>query len=281
MSPRTEEIVRIPSDDEFLHGVLHRAGGDSRWALLFAAPFAEEEKCAHRSLVETAWALSSAGISCLRFDYRGCGDSPGEFHDYDLNDWVQDTTEAALFVRERLGEEIHLGVLGLRLGAAIAMQAADLRDVFDYAVLWEPVISGQKYLKMNLRRSLIKAMMTAEEKFEADEIASKHSEGSIVDFDGYAVTQRMREQIERMDLVDDPPEFTGPTLIVHLGPRQQVSPELHKLADGMIKAEVEAVRQEPFWQRIGLTSPAPAIEATELWLAELQTHSITPQTEEA
>ncbi|MFO7947995.1 MAG: alpha/beta fold hydrolase [Armatimonadota bacterium] len=281
MSPRSEEIVRIPSNEEFLHGVFHDGGAGSQWALVIAAPFAEEEKCAHRSLVETAWALSAAGISCLRFDYRGCGDSPGEFHDYDINDWVQDTTDAALFVRDRLGEDIQLGVLGLRLGAAIAMTAADLRDIFDYAVLWEPVISGSKYLKMNLRRSLIKAMMTGEEEFDADEIARKHSNGPIVDFDGYAVTERMRTQIERMDLVDDPPEFTGPTLILHLGPREQVSPQIQKVADGMIRAEVEAVRQEPFWQRIGLTSPAPAVEATELWLAQLQTHFITPQPEEA
>lgn len=42
----------------------------------------------------------------------------------------------------------------------------------------------------------------------------------------------------------------------------------------MDDATVGAVVQEPFWNRIGLASAEQAIEATELWLAELQTRTM-------
>jgi hypothetical protein len=33
---------------------------------------------------------------------------------------------------------------------------------------------------------------------------------------------------------------------------------------------VQAVRQAPFWNRIGLAEPGPVVEVTEIWLAEQQ-----------
>lgn len=269
MRPQREQVVQIPAGDVHLHGVLHHGDDNVGWGLVLADPFAEEKKCAHRSLVETARTLATDEISCLRFDYRGCGDSPGSFEEFDIRSWIQDTTDAALFLRSKL-HGARVGLLGLRLGASIGMLAAERHDIFDFVILWEPMVNGREYLKMNLRRSLIKAMLTDSASFDAESISEEHVRADTVDFDGYPLTQRLREQIEDINMDDDLPHFTGPALILHLGPREQVPAELQTLADGMAHARAEAVRQEPFWQRIGLTDPSPAVEATELWLAELQ-----------
>lgn len=42
-----------------------------------------------KALAIQAWAVAN-GRACLRFDYRGCGESPGAFEDFTLADWYQD-----------------------------------------------------------------------------------------------------------------------------------------------------------------------------------------------
>ncbi len=264
-----ERVVEIAVGGSALHAVYHDGGADSEWGMVFCEPFAEEKKCAHRVLVETARTLAAAKFGCLRFDYRGCGDSPGRFEDYGPTEWVEDITAAAHYMRQQVGVRT-VGALGLRLGATLALQAAEVDRLFDFALLWEPVVNGQHYLKLNLRRSLIKAMMTEGDEFASEEVRQQHNEAEVVDFDGYPVTQVTREQIAATDLMENRPQFPGPTLILNLSSREQVANEYRELAEQMPNAEAVGVVQEPFWNRIGLVSSDAVVEATALWLAELQ-----------
>ncbi len=270
MSEAPEEIVLIPGPMP-LHGIVHRCRGKAfpAWGLLFCDPFAEEKKCAHRVLVEAARVFCAANITCLRFDYRGTGDSPGDFADATLELWLEDILAAARYMRQALQVQT-LGLLGLRLGGALACQAAFAEiDLVDFLVLWEPVIEGKQYLQQNFRRSLIKAMLTDEKQFNPERVRALHYEMEIFDFDGYPVTAEMRRQIEAIDLLGLPGNFPGPALVVQIGPRQEPAEPYQELAD-LLGGRAIAVRQEPFWARIGLINPRPLIEMTELWLAEQQ-----------
>ncbi len=264
-----ERVVEIPSGNNRLHAVYHDGGADAEWGMVFCDPFAEEKKCAHRVLVETARTLAVARLSCLRFDYRGCGDSAGRFEDYGPTEWVEDILAAARYMRQQPGIRT-VGALGLRLGATMAMQASELHNIFDFALLWEPVVNGQHYLKLNLRRSLMKAMLTDGDEFAGDEVRKQHDRAEVVDFDGYQVTQATREQIGEIDLLQDQTQFAGPALILNLSSRDQVTNEYRELAEEMANAEAVGIVQEPFWNRIGLVSSESVVEATALWLAELQ-----------
>ena len=64
-------------------------------------PFAEEEKSAHRTLVELADALVSGGDAVFFFAYRGTGDSDGDFAEVSLTAWRADIEAALIFVRSR------------------------------------------------------------------------------------------------------------------------------------------------------------------------------------
>lgn len=278
MSPESERVVRIPCEGEVLHGVFHDCGYDDgvagrEWGMVVCDPFAEEKKCAHRALVEAARSFALANFACLRFDYRGCGDSPGSFGDFGPSDWIADIAAAVVFMREEL-KVARVGVLGLRLGATMGLMAAQRGAVLDFAVLWEPVVDGARYLDMNLKRSLIKAMMTDGDEFDADAVRERHSDEPLVDFDGYAVALSTRESIASLSLLAEPPAFGAPTLILNLGSRDEPGRAFRELAEMMDAGTVEAVIQEPFWNRIGLASAERAIEATELWLAELQTRAV-------
>jgi len=252
-----------------LHAVMHACteAQHPRWGLLFCDPFAEEKKCAHRVLVEAARTFCAADIACGRFDYRGTGDSPGDFSEATPEQWVEDIRAAADYMRR----ELHLsalGLLGLRLGAALALQAAEAGGNVDFLVLWEPVISGKQYLTQNLRRSLIKAMLTDEEKFDAGSVR-RAQEQEVFDFDGYPISTEMRRQIESLDLLAAETGFSGPSLVVNITVKEQPGEAYRELAEAL-GGHAVAVRQEPFWARIGLIEAGPTVEATEIWLAEQQ-----------
>jgi len=265
-----ERPVTIDSSGHELHGVLHLPAEPAGRALVFCHPFAEEKKCAHRTMVETARACAGAGWAVLRFDLRGCGDSPGEFGQFDLDDWRADVAAALDRARREAGVEA-VGLLGLRLGATLAAEVAEQRSDTACLVLWEPIVDGERYITQNLRRSIIKAMMTRHEGGGDAEGAAReaHALGEgTVDFDGYQVPERLREQIAAIDLLSSR-AYAGPALVVSLTPREAVAEPLQRLAGVYPRGVAIAARQEPVWQRIGIIDAAPTIEATVDWLTQL------------
>lgn len=263
-----ETVVRIPGE-VVLHGVEHRCCEDSHpaWGLVMCDPFAEEKKCAHRVMVESARSFCQADIGCLRFDYRGCGDSPGDFSEATPEVWVEDILAVVAYARAHLGVQ-SLGLLGLRLGATLALEAAEAGAAVDYLVLWEPVLSGKQYVAQNLRRSQIKAMLTDQQSFDPAAVR-RHQEESVFDLDGYQVSAEMRHQLEAISLLEMTPERRWPSLVVNITSHEQPSEGCSQLAD-MWGGQVVAVRQEPFWNRIGLSEAGLLVETTEIWLAEQQ-----------
>ncbi|URW74691.1 alpha/beta hydrolase [Sphingomonas donggukensis] len=70
-----------------------------------------------KALAVEGWARAR-GRAALRFDYAGCGDSPGAFEDYTLADWRDD----ALAMIDRLDGPVTL--IGSSMGGWIALLAA-------------------------------------------------------------------------------------------------------------------------------------------------------------
>jgi exosortase A-associated hydrolase 2 len=271
--PHRETPVSFESGGVSLHGVLHRAE-NARGVFVFCHPFAEEKKCAHRVLVETARALCDHGYSALRFDYRGCGDSDGEFVEFAAAAWLEDIGKAIQFAQ---AERVPVGLLGVRLGATLAALTAEESVAageapgtgVEWLILWEPVIVGAQYVSQNLRRSQIKAMLTDKESFDAASVRAAH-EGEVLDFDGYRVAQDARRQIEAMRLDTMQLAYPGSTFVLGISSRDQASDKIVALADKYPRGTAGGVRQEPFWNKIGLVDSGPAVEATLRWLEGLE-----------
>jgi predicted alpha/beta-fold hydrolase len=186
-----EEPLFFESDGSRLFGVLHLPAASesrgtrhaARMGLVFCPPFAEEHKQGYRVFVELARRLEREGFACLRFDYRGTGDSEGPFTDFSLAGARRDIAGAVAFLRERAGVE-RIGLIGLRLGASLALQSAECgvrsaerdpasehdSDGTRHAargtlqpsclVLWQPIVDGALFYRLNLRRMLVRQMMT-------------------------------------------------------------------------------------------------------------------------
>ncbi|MHB1509205.1 MAG: alpha/beta hydrolase family protein [Acidimicrobiales bacterium] len=101
---------------------------------------------AHYAIRQTAERLMRAGHCVLRFDYDGTGDSVGNDSDPErVEAWLDSIGEAVACVR-RTGVG-HVTIVGMRLGATLAAEAAARDGAIDALVLWDPCASGGTFLK--------------------------------------------------------------------------------------------------------------------------------------
>lgn len=233
---------------------------------LICDPFAEEKKCAQRVLAEVARGFSSVGMAALHFDYRGTGDSGGHFADFGPSRWREDIQTAIEFAHTHSSIS-RVGLLGLRLGASLAAQIAEEHPDIEWLVLWEPIIDGQRFVRENLRRSLIKGMLTAGEAFRAQPVTDAHH-AEFIDLDGYQVSTHTQAELTEFDLTG-PKEFAGPVLVVGIAARAQVDDALQALADSYRRAEAQVMVLEPFWHRIGVIDAEPLLRMTQQWLQRI------------
>lgn len=132
--------------DGRLFGVFHGATGAARGeGIVLCQPIGHEYIRAHRTFRQVAVQLAEAGFPVMRFDYFGCGDSSGDGADGSVPRWIADVHAAIDELRETAGVST-VSLVGLRLGASIAMLAAASRPDVRRVVLWDPVLDGRAYL---------------------------------------------------------------------------------------------------------------------------------------
>jgi len=134
------------SEGQALFGCYHEPRSGARdCAVLLANPVGHEYVQFHRVYRQLAIMLSDAGFPVLRFDYTGTGDSSGDYPDWSMTRWATDIERAAEEVKRR-GPSSRKAVVGLRVGASIALQVAGKSVDLDSLVLWDPIVSGSAYV---------------------------------------------------------------------------------------------------------------------------------------
>ncbi|MBK8257160.1 MAG: alpha/beta fold hydrolase [Polyangiaceae bacterium] len=129
-----------------LFGIVHAAQAPARSVgVVLCNPLGQEAIRAQRAYRQLAMALAKERFSTLRFDYYGTGDSAGESNEGTLDQWVDDVRTAADELKDTAGVT-RVSLIGLRLGATLALRAAQGRAGIDTVVLWDPVLSGAAYL---------------------------------------------------------------------------------------------------------------------------------------
>lgn len=146
-----EGATRTPVIFNDCFGWLHSPAGrlGSETAALICPGLMKDAILAHCSLRLLADALAAAGLWVLRFDYRGTGDSADI--DFALagghwKAWQDDVDAAAAWLRGVSGAR-RLILCGLRAGGTLAALAAERRDDVAGLLLFEPVVSGQSYVR--------------------------------------------------------------------------------------------------------------------------------------
>src|SRR6185312_13595484 len=115
--------------------------------LVIVPPFGWEEVCAYRPLRFMAQRFAELGIPTLRYDLPAAGDSSGDPQDPGLFDsWVQSVGDAVETLRAATAVD-DVAVLGVHLGAMLAMAASARGANIRQLVLWGPAARGRALIR--------------------------------------------------------------------------------------------------------------------------------------
>jgi pimeloyl-ACP methyl ester carboxylesterase len=130
-----------------LFGVHHppRERGAREAGVVLCYPMGQEYMRSHRAFRQLANLLTRRGLHVFRFDYFATGDSSGASGEGSLAQWVADVHLAIEELKDNASLE-SVSLVGLRLGAALAVRASASRRDIDRLVLWDPVVRGPSYL---------------------------------------------------------------------------------------------------------------------------------------
>jgi alpha-beta hydrolase superfamily lysophospholipase len=129
-------------------GWFHAAeGAPRRVAVVLCRPLGYEALCSYRTYTQLAHTLSRAGFDVLRFDYHGSGDSAGGDTDPDRVDAWLASIAAAVEQARSLAQTDEIALLGMRLGATLAMEAAHRMGGIGSLMLWAPCASGRAFAR--------------------------------------------------------------------------------------------------------------------------------------
>lgn len=140
----TESLFLIRRGKHQLATVLHHASDDQ--LVIMAHGFTGHKMESGRLFVQCARALAAAGISALRFDFMGSGDSTGEFHQMTPNTEIADLHRVIDWARRRGYRRI--GILGLSCGGAVSICTVAQRPADQIRALctWSSVPSFRFWL---------------------------------------------------------------------------------------------------------------------------------------
>jgi pimeloyl-ACP methyl ester carboxylesterase len=148
VSNQCKESIVLSHKGQDLYGVWHYPKDRLSYPALILCPgFGSQKSGGFRIYVELAERLCEKGIATLRFDYRGYGDSDGDFFDVTLSSQVEDVVFMMDYLKEN--ESIHsLSILGGSLGGRIALHAAlECIESLHSLLLWVPLITSLQWEK--------------------------------------------------------------------------------------------------------------------------------------
>ncbi|MFL6692686.1 MAG: alpha/beta fold hydrolase [Ramlibacter sp.] len=116
-------------------------------AVVVCPPIGHEAVSGYAILVQLANHLAGQGFPVLRFDYHGTGESAGAHTDGGrVAAWLA-SVEAAAANAGRLSGASQVALLGVRLGAVLALEVAARSALVENLVLWAPCPSGRSFVR--------------------------------------------------------------------------------------------------------------------------------------
>lgn len=141
------EAVTLVNEGQKIFGIFHRPLGESSYpAILMCHGLAGHKAGRYRTYVNLAEKLAAHGIGVLRIDFRGSGDSEGDFSAMTLMGEVSDALVALQWLEHH--DEIdknRIGLFGRSLGGAVAVIAASEYKQCKSIALWCPIFSGDQW----------------------------------------------------------------------------------------------------------------------------------------
>jgi alpha/beta superfamily hydrolase len=189
----------VESDGEQLYCVLHRAA-EARALALLPPPFPTERPYAYTAWVKWARFLAEHGISTLRFDYRGSGESTGEFERMTIGTWTNDTHRLLDHAFPDASRTLPLLLHGLGFGGLVASQLFK-RGIGQALLTWSAPTSGIEAMKEAFARRLMMDFVTAGAKRKTwDDYVGELETGAVIPVQGCPLSGAMWKEAQQYTL---------------------------------------------------------------------------------
>ncbi len=137
-----ERPVVFYNQDQQINGILHSPTDcDAPCpAVAFFHGFTGTKVEPHRIFVKTARELAAIGFYVLRFDFRGSGDSEGDFSEMTIGGEVSDAVKSIDVLTAMPGVDVdRIGILGLSMGGCVAAFVSGQDSRVKSTVMWAPL----------------------------------------------------------------------------------------------------------------------------------------------
>jgi hypothetical protein len=167
-----------------LYTVLHSVT-DPVARVLLVGPFASERQNSYGPWVRWARYLAERRIEVLRYDYRGIGESTGDFDEMTFADWHEDVLLLTEWLSRR-SPAVPLLLHGLEIGALLAGKAFEA-GAGDALLLWSPPTNANAALRTTLLRwmGLLQLLRYSEERKTAADCIRELEQGLSIEVEGY------------------------------------------------------------------------------------------------
>jgi exosortase A-associated hydrolase 1 len=157
----SETPITFQLHDDALLGIVHEPEDAATTGVLVVVGGPQYRIGAHRQFVHLARSLADKGIAVMRFDYRGMGDSEGNFTGFEN---ISEDIDAAIEAFHRTLPSLRSVVLwGLcDAASAIAMKAAHSDTVTGFVLLNPWVRTEEGEARAYLRHYYLKRLLSAD-----------------------------------------------------------------------------------------------------------------------
>lgn len=181
--------------------------------------------------------LAARGIASIRFDYRGSGESSGDFSEYCFTDYVVDAEHALVFLKTlACVDSKKIGVLGYSLGGCVASYLVGGHATeFAAICLWAPVADT---------RSIMESLYG--EQMDIEKIVIDSPEEFIYDFNGVPVSRRFIKELWNANPLEQILAALCPVFICHGTDDETVPPHHTEKYNKVLISQKKSV--EIYWQ---------------------------------
>lgn len=164
--------------------------------------FGAERTNSLRALIHCAEFLTKHGYHTFIFDYRGTGDSTGEFEIGTISGYLEDLNNAIKIFKLKTRIKT-IGLFGFRIGASLIplFKNEDNHDI-KFLILYNPIINGKKYIKELLRINISYQMATYQKIIQNnDQLIENLLSDELVNLSGYYINGTFYNEMINLDLV--------------------------------------------------------------------------------
>ncbi len=242
--------------------------------VVYVHPFAEEMNKSRRMAAMQSRTMAQAGFAVLQMDLLGCGDSAGDFGDASWSQWVADVVHACAWLRQRHADASHgrgmlpLWLWGHRVGALLAVQAAQQMGGSCHFVFWQPASSGKLMLQQFLRLKVAGDLMSGKAKAALEQLRNELAAGRPVEVAGYRLQPALCQGLEQAVLRPSAAMQAGRVDWLEVSPMEDsgLSPvaiaQARQWAEAGWAVRQGQVRGPAFWQTVEIEDAPELLPAT-------------------